>query len=330
MTTREHPGAEPERGVWGIVLAGGEGERMNSLVQSWLGFRRPKQYCTFYGDRPMLSFAVERARRVAGDDRVMTVLGPSHQRHLDAINFDPVGTCFEQPESCGTAAGLLLPVALIRARDPEAIVTALPSDHFIYPETSLDRHLRAAVRAAADRRDKIILLGAVPTHPEPEFGWVDVANVGSLKDGDTESARAFVEKPPAATAVSCYTQGWLWNTMMLTATVDVLWRIARRRFPDLAQRFEAFAEAVHGHHTDALPSGFRSRLRDAYRDLAHYDFSADALQREPERIEVMAMTGVTWNDWGRPHRIKESLDAAGLRAAVPDTLLEAVHAPAGN
>lgn len=328
MTAWRNPGPDFQDNVWGVVLAGGEGERMNTLVQSWLGFRRPKQYCTFYGDRPMLSFAVERARRIAGPEQVMTVLGPSHQRHLDAIDFKPVGTCFEQPESCGTAAGLLLPVALIRARNPDAIVTALPSDHFIYPETGLDQHLRAAVTAAAERPDKVILLGAVPTHPEPEFGWIDVAQVNQLTDGNTGRVRAFVEKPPAATAERCYARGWLWNTMMLTGTVDALWGMARRRFPDLAERFEAFAEAVHGNHTDALPSGFRSRLRDAYRGLTQYDFSAHALQKEPEQIEVMAMQGVTWNDWGRPHRIKESLDAAGLRAAVPERLLQASYVPA--
>ena len=32
---------------WAIVLAGGEGgQQMRSLIQCWLGYPRPKQYCS--------------------------------------------------------------------------------------------------------------------------------------------------------------------------------------------------------------------------------------------------------------------------------------------
>ena len=47
--------------VWSIVLAGGEGERVQPLVQRWLGQPKPKQYCAFVGTRSLLQHTLDRA-----------------------------------------------------------------------------------------------------------------------------------------------------------------------------------------------------------------------------------------------------------------------------
>lgn len=48
------------RYLWSIILAGGNGERLRPMVQSWLGQPRPKQYCTFLGTRSMLEHTLDR------------------------------------------------------------------------------------------------------------------------------------------------------------------------------------------------------------------------------------------------------------------------------
>ena len=35
--------------LWSIILAGGEGTRVSSLIHRWLGRPKPKQYCAFVG-----------------------------------------------------------------------------------------------------------------------------------------------------------------------------------------------------------------------------------------------------------------------------------------
>lgn len=39
--------------IWSIVLGGGDAGRMTDFIQRWPGYPRPKQYCTFVGDRSL-------------------------------------------------------------------------------------------------------------------------------------------------------------------------------------------------------------------------------------------------------------------------------------
>ena len=46
---------------WGIVLAGGEGSRIQHFLKEEFGLERPKQYCAILGNRSMLRHTIERA-----------------------------------------------------------------------------------------------------------------------------------------------------------------------------------------------------------------------------------------------------------------------------
>lgn len=65
---------------WTCVTAGGEGRRMCPLVERWLGRPRPKQFCSFFGDRILLGYTLERAARMVGPERVVTVVSHRHRR----------------------------------------------------------------------------------------------------------------------------------------------------------------------------------------------------------------------------------------------------------
>ena len=57
------------------------------------------------------------------------------------------------------------------------------------------------------------------------------------------------------------------------------------------------------------------RLNLVYRSMPARDFSADVLQKCPEALIVLELSGVTWSDWGRPERIRETLRAIGKKPA---------------
>jgi len=162
-----------KRPVWSIVLAGGEGERVKPFVLRWLGRHQPKQYCTFVGKRSMFQHTVERATTLTSPERTMVVAACHHHSEVvSQLRGRPIGKLFLQPANCDTAAGIFLPLAYLRARDPQAIVVILPSDHFIHPEYPFLETVRQAMVSAEAMPARMLLLGVRPDGVETDYGWI--------------------------------------------------------------------------------------------------------------------------------------------------------------
>ena len=103
-----------ERGnLWSIVLAGGDGVRTKEFIRRWLGYEKPKQYCTFVGSRSMFQHTLDRAARLTPWERVVVVAARHHQ-HEVWLQLDgrPAGMVLLQPKNVDTAAGIFLPLTL--------------------------------------------------------------------------------------------------------------------------------------------------------------------------------------------------------------------------
>lgn len=48
---------------WFIILAGGDGKHARPMVEQWLGYHKPKQFCSFVGQRFMLQHTWDRRCR---------------------------------------------------------------------------------------------------------------------------------------------------------------------------------------------------------------------------------------------------------------------------
>jgi len=65
----------------GIVLAGGEGKRLQPFVRSLGRGTLPKQYVNFVGDRSMLEQTLQRGEKLIPSARLLTVIAESHLRY---------------------------------------------------------------------------------------------------------------------------------------------------------------------------------------------------------------------------------------------------------
>jgi hypothetical protein len=54
-------------------------------------------------------------------------------------------------------------------------------------------------------------------------------------------------------------------------------------------------------------------LEQLYRRMGEVNFSHQVLEYHPERLAVIRMSGVRWNDLGEPRRVLTSLNMAGVR-----------------
>ena len=308
--------------VWSIVLAGGEGERVKPFVLRWLGRPRPKQYCTFVGTRSMFEHTLDRAALIASPKRTVVVAARQHRHEMrDQLFTHLTHRVIEQPSNRDTAAGIFLPISYVRARDPQAVVVIQPSDHFVYPERRFVEVVRQSVASAETMPDRLLLLGVRPDRLETEYGWIQRgARLNGTSTPPIHAVSSFLEKPGLAQADAALRSGGLWNTLVLTATVEALWKAGWVCFPDMMPWFERLCSAWDTPEKADV-------LEDLYRDMPRHNFSSDLLQRLPEQVAVMELTGLLWSDWGKPERIAESIRRIGKIPAFPLNCLERPFAP---
>jgi mannose-1-phosphate guanylyltransferase len=305
---------EEARGnVWSIVLAGGDGVRTKEFIRRWLGYEKPKQYCTFVGSRSMFQHTLDRAARLTPWERVVVVAARHHQHEVwDQLDGRPASMVLFQPKNLDTAAGIFLPLTYILARDPLATVVIYPSDHFITPEGSFLSVVDQAVQGSNNLGGRPVLLAARPDGLDLEYGWI---KPGRLLDqtGTTaiHAVEAFIEKPDETTAREARATGSLWNTLVFAAKGKELWSVGWKCFPDMMARFQRLKEAID--------TAEELRVLDAiYEAMPRRNFSSHLLQCAPERLAVMEMTDVLWSDWGSPERILSGLEKFGRRPAMAE------------
>jgi mannose-1-phosphate guanylyltransferase len=159
--------------TWAIVLAAGEGSRLHSLTTTEAGIAMPKQYCSLRGGRSLLREALQRAETIASPANRCIVVAPHHKHWWDAeLAAEPESNVIVQPSNRGTANGILLPLLHIMARDPDARIVLLPSDHHVSDERLLSAALEEAVRKLEARRDQVLLLGISPEEADPDLGYI--------------------------------------------------------------------------------------------------------------------------------------------------------------
>ena len=292
--------------LWSIVLAGGDGHRTKEFVRRWLGCDKPKQFCTFVGTRSMLQHTLDRATRLTPWDRVVVSAARHHQSELwPQLEGRPAGMVLLQPKNVDTAAGILLPLTFILARDPQATVAIYPSDHFVHPEDAFIFAVDQAVRGSALLGGRTVLLAAKPEALELEYGWIKPGRfMGWTGKAAVRAVETFVEKPDEATAREAMATGGLWNTMVVAAKGKELWKLGWKCVPDMMPLFERLKTTID------TPEELNV-LDEIYETMPRRNFSSDMLQRAPERLAVMEMKDVLWCDWGNGERIVSGLEKIG-------------------
>lgn len=299
-----------DRRLWSVILAGGEGQRMRALIQRWLGMHKPKQYCTFVGTRSMFQHTLDRADMLTPPGRTISVVACSHRAEvLRQAGYREPGTILFQPANRDTAAGIFLALTHVRYYDSQAVVAVFPSDHFIYPDHCFIRTVRSVVSAIDTWRDRIILVGAAPDRPEPDYGWIQPGRELGWSNGlPVHTVRSFVEKPGPEVALKAMEGGALWNTLVFVARVETLWNLGWQCFPHVIDLFERLRAAIGG--------GMGEQVLDKiYRSMPACNFSSQLLARVTEQAAVMELRDVVWSDWGRPERIAGVLETFGKQPA---------------
>ena len=193
----------------------------------------------------------------------------------------------------------------IARADSRAAVVVLPSDHWVSDDSAFMAHVGIALRTAESHPDVVTLLGITPDCPETEYGWIEP---GASLTTDTRRVTRFWEKPAGDVAAMLRARGGLWNSLVMAGRVGAFIDLFKETVPML---WEAFAPL--GISLGRL--GELDVARHVYLSLPSVDFSRFVLQPRPERLAVVRVRGVGWNDLGDPTRVRMTQDVVALAAA---------------
>lgn len=291
---------------WALILAGGDGVRLRPLTRHIVGDDRPKQFCALLGRDTLWQQTRRRAHLSVAPLRVVSVVTESHEPYyVPLLAGERAARVVVQPENRGTGAGLLYGLLRIARTDSRAVVVVLPSDHWVSDDRAFMAHVDTALRTALRHPDVVTLLGIAPERPEAEYGWIEL---GARLSMDAHRVARFWEKPTAEVAAMVRARGGLWNSFVMVGCLGAFLDLFTDTVPMLCEAFTPLRSSLGR-------LGEVHAARQVYAGLPTVDFSRLVLQARPERLAVMPVRGVGWNDLGDPTRLRMTQDLMSLAAA---------------
>ncbi|MGH3056458.1 MAG: sugar phosphate nucleotidyltransferase, partial [Gaiellaceae bacterium] len=274
---------------WALVLAGGDGKRLQALTEAITGAPIPKQYCRIVGERSLLESTLARTGHLVPRDRTLVIINHDHlDIAREQLSTLPARSVLVQPRNCDTGPGLLYSLRHLARRSPDATIAVFPSDHYVGDDHGFVGHVRRATEIVQQLPHKIILLGIPPDHCAPGYGYVEPgAPLGSAAGAGAFHVAGFQEKPTMSRARAILARGGLWNSFVMVFRLRRLLELVREVLP------AEYAEMR------ALPADPMAAAAH-YRTLRPWNFSTTFLARIPEHLIVLRVDNVAWSDWGTP------------------------------
>jgi mannose-1-phosphate guanylyltransferase len=287
---------------WAVVLAGGDGARLQALTRRISGDSRPKQFCSFFSGKTLLAQTRERIAPLFNEEQTIFVLTRAHSSFYRE-QLAGVHDCRKvvQPLNRGTAVAMALCLEIISQQDNDALVAFFPSDHHFLDCSAFRSTVDCGLGMMEEYPQSVLVLGAEAQYPEVEYGWIEPGR--TLVDSPVhplQRVTRFWEKPTLQRARILQQHGCVWNTFVTIGRAGAFEELFCATTPQLTRSLQS-----------SLSNG---RLGDFYDETAPVDFSQAVLSRVPERLAVLRDAKSGWMDLGNPHRVIEALTLSGMQA----------------
>jgi len=322
-----------------VLLSGGAGTRLWPVSRE----QAPKQWAELTGPRTMLGETLDRMRRIT-DAPPMVLTNEVHRFGVAEVlrQRGERGSIVLEP--CARSTGPALAVAaLLSADDPDTIVLAAPTDHWIGDEAALATAVADAVAVAES--GELVIFGVEPTTAHTGYGWIRGGD--PLLGGRAFRVDAFAEKPELARAEALLREGgWRWNSGMLVFRPrDLLAELERLAPEVLAVARAAVARAIRDLDFFRLSEDFGQApiaafdtlvlertaraavvpLVAPWSDLGSWDALWEVSERDAEDNAVRGdaiLSGVSGSLVRSDHRLVVAIDVADLVVVeTPDAVL---------
>lgn len=276
--------------LYGVIIAGGSGKRL------WPKSRKslPKFFLKIGGKQTLLEQSVSRLKQVMPLSNILIMTNRAHIRPIRRLLLKfPAKNIIAEPVSKNTAAAVALAAALVRKRDPEAVMLVTPSDQVIRGAKAVKRVFNFSAHIAR-MEDSIITIGIKPERPATGYGYIKAGKpykgIKAGADYGLYKADRFTEKPSLSRAkLFLNSKKYFWNSGIFIAKAEVFLSEYRQYKPSIAKPL-AGIEALLG--TKGQQQGIYRYFRNVPAVSMDY-----AIMEKTKRCLVVD-AGLKWDDIG--------------------------------
>ena len=273
--------------IYAVIMAGGGGTRLWPVSRK----ETPKQLLPLLGQETLFQSTVARLEAMFPPERILVVtvaeLASVMQAQVPAI---PIENYLLEPAPRGTASVVALAAAVLKQRDPQAVMAIQTADHHIRNRDLFNYLIKTALDVA--EKDYLVTLGITPTFPATGYGYIQQ---GEPLAGDYKypvyKVKRFKEKPDEVTAQKLLGSGdHSWNSGMFVWRVDTILTEIEKQMPELFQAVNVIASAWNTSERDEV-------VRSHWQDLKSQTIDYGIMERA-ERVAVLPAGGLGWSDVG--------------------------------
>ncbi|MEP6896061.1 MAG: sugar phosphate nucleotidyltransferase [Chloroflexota bacterium] len=272
---------------YAVIMAGGGGTRL------WPISRRetPKQLLPLLGKETLFQSTVSRLETLFPPERILVVTVAEQAREMkNQVPAIPEDNYLIEPAPRGTASVVALAAAVLRKRDPKAVMAIQTADHHIRNRDLFNYLITTALQVAD--QNYLVTLGITPTFASTGYGYIQQ---GDPLPGDYKypvyTVKNFKEKPDEVTAHQLLRSGdHSWNSGMFVWRVDAILAEIEKQMPDLFQAVNKIASAWNTPEQNEV-------VRNEWNGLKSQTIDYGIMERA-ERVAVLPAGGLGWSDVG--------------------------------
>ncbi|HAF08421.1 MAG: sugar phosphate nucleotidyltransferase [bacterium] len=250
-----------EKNLYGIILAGGRGERFWPRSKKV----RPKQLLPVISKQTMLEETFSRLNNFIPKEKIFVVGTEILKEPIDSLGIFEKSNLMYEPFGKNTALAIGFAAIKLRSIDKDSVMLVCPADHSIFPDKDFQKTIQIGIEYAL--KGNLVTFGITPTRPDEGYGYIELGE--SLLDEQVYKIKSFKEKPNVKRAISYLKKGnTLWNSGIF------LWK------------------------TETLLEGIEKYLPDMYRELLEYEKHIGKSDERDNILKLYEKSPATSIDFG--------------------------------
>lgn len=289
--------------VFVAIMAGGIGSRFWPMSRT----AKPKQFLDVMNTgKSLLQITYERAVKITKPENIFVITSTDYtdlvSEQLPALSTQQI---LQEPYRKNTAPAIAYVCGKIYAKDPNAVIVVVPSDHLILNEDKFVDVINRSI-AFAQQHEALITLGIKPHKPATGYGYIQF-NEEAAKN-EFYPVKTFTEKPDLEIAKTFLKSGdFLWNSGMFVWKAKDILSSLHALLPDVG---DCFNEAEKSYFTEKE----KDAVATAYSQCTNISIDYGVMEKADNVYTIPSDFG--WSDIGTWDSLYETYEKDYLGNAV--------------